>query len=202
VAEATPPVNPTAMHVGVGDRSATVVIRQDGLAIDALPLAGRSIALRPAPFEVVFAGNVRYISYVAARDRTFLAPLKSAHAPVVVFPGLGAAHVKRQLYTVTERLAIEPASARLFAGWTQNEGRPHWLAGYLMGRFGQEPVVLTTGRAYVELHYPEGTIPVEMIQGRAPTAGEEVFLMVFVESPIGEGFSELAWLEIPLVFSE
>jgi len=62
--------------------------------------------------------------------------------------------------------------------------------------------VLTTGRAYVELHYPEGTIPVEMIQGRAPTAGEEVFLMVFVESPIGEGFSELAWLEIPLVFSE
>lgn len=211
------------------DRPDVVVLRgrDNELEIEILQ-NGRRIARRDgayrldaAPFTVRLRGDVRAVSYVATVNPDKTAPLERLERPLVFFAGSGGVWPGDALALMHEdEITIHNADAEFFEQqWIARPARARELADYLDHVIGRTPDIATFRHYYLGVagpiaaarqeageHLPAtdetavAEFRIETVAQRPVGHFPKVRLVMFLHSPVGQTFSQVAWETFDLHF--
>jgi hypothetical protein len=197
-----------------------VELWQDGRQ---LPRQDGAYRLAPRAFTLRLRGDVGHVSYVATTRPEKTSPLEQVDRPLVFFSGTGGVWPGDALALMRkEELSIHFADATFFhEQWIARPARAEMLAGFLRDTLGQTPAIATfrhhslgfAGRTTasggsLEEQSPLGSGEAQAdfrIQsiGQAPVGQKPcVRLVLFLHSPIGQTFSQVAWARFDLRFGQ
>jgi hypothetical protein len=210
------PERPNVVILQGRDSQLEVELLQDGRQVSR---QNGTYRLAPRPFTLRLRGDVAHVSYVATTRAEKTSPLEQFDRPLVFFSGTGGVWPGDALALMhDDPLAIHTADATFFhEQWIARPERAERLAGFLRGMLGRTPAIATfrhyslglAGRATAR-ELPEQSslvsgedradFRIESI-GQAPVGHKPtVRLVLFLHSPIGQTFSQVAWATFDLDF--
>lgn len=175
---------------------------QGGISVP-VPANGKQhkIQLKPGPFMLQVHGEKEAASIIAVKDGNFLLPLKESQQPLVSFQGTGYAYENSDLLVMDNPLETYDGSASFFMEvWGESPEKAIELASFLEKAVGSTPMMLFSGRAYLD---PENGITdfvVNTISGSKIEEGDSVELVVFIQTDLGQDFIQMEWVEFDIEF--
>ncbi len=199
--ETAPLDDQESINLEVGDKQVSITISQHGQNIPLVDEQG-TIQLEPKPFSLHLYGDTELVSLMTLKDLQLFAPLEQTTRPVVVFEGTSNAWDDFDtLFVHGEPLELYEGTGSFFVNeWGESPERAVELSSHLERQLGSAPTILTTGRYYLAAMDDTSSLTVHTIDGAQMQAGESILLVVFLEDPIGETFSQVKWLKLAILF--
>lgn len=196
--------NPTPIPLESGKHGISLEFLQNGISVPVASQQDQSkVILKPASFTIMIYGAKELVSIMALKSADLAAPLLQASKPVVRCEGTGYLLSYNDLYVLDQPVDLPVLNSSSFA--SQYLALPDFatsVADSLKKQFGTEPLMLMSGRAYLD--FQAGIIPnylIKTINGKAPQSGDSIVLFVFVEKETDAAFCHvLKWFMFNLEF--
>jgi hypothetical protein len=198
------------VNLQVGGERVSLAIVQHGNAIPITVVNNRrgTVLLAPKPFTIRVEGDREATSIVALTpaDETLLLSLEQSGRPVVAIGGTAYALYGNELRIFDPPLEFDDAPESFFTSdwWGASPEQATVLSASLESELGAAPIILFSGRGYLDDRSGESDFTIETINGVQPTEAETILIMVCLENWLGGtlgSFSQLEWFTFQVSFA-
>ena len=193
---------PTPVNLQIDNSQISVSFVQNG---DSIPIVINekrgAVVLAPASFTIQIDGDKESTSILALADPSLLPPLEGVTQPIVTFAGTGRAFANSNLLVTDDPIELRYGSASFFLDfWAATPEQATELSSYLENKLGTVPLVFFSGHDYLDTEKGITDFAIETINGNRPMNGQQVLIVIFLQSDLGETFSQLEWLVVQVSF--
>ena len=200
-----PAAQPTAIPLELDDQKISLEFLQGEADVPVSSHNGQpEVALKPGPFTLKVNGDKKIVSILALPSADLASPLQQSSKPLVAPLYTGYAFTDNDLYM--SDLPLETYDVNLytlqylsFLAFPSEKATS--TANTLKNQFGSEPLMLVSGRAYINTQTGQEDYLIKTINKNKIQSGGSIVLLVFVEKQSNDPyFRALQWLLLNLEF--
>jgi hypothetical protein len=163
------------------------------------------VVLKPEPFTLKVNGDKKIASILALPSADLVSPLQQSSKPLVAPLYTGYAFSDNDLYLSDlplETYDVNMYTLQYLSFFAFPAEKAINTANTLKNQFGSEPLMLVSGRAYINTQLDQDqNYSIRTINKNTIQSGESIVLLVFVEKPSNDSyFRALKWLMFNLEF--